>query len=352
MLLTENEIKNYGQVVAKAVKWLCENKEQRLATPDSSGHYKAPYLYAVTGERDGAREHVDLIVERYQQSDGDFRTRADYVGWAHDPAGPANRYVYADSWLIVGLQKLEIFGPAQKALGFIKRFQDDELGGFRSRFDPAADKIETRYLDSCSTGIAGLALLSCGEIGDAVRAGDFILRIVDSKGNLDGKFFTSWDTEQGLMTDVFKDDDPLHLHKQFCVDAGAEAGKEQTWMIGLAMTFLAKLFDATGDERFLAGADKLFEFFHTMDETRWTNPASCKVMWGGSVLYRLTGNKKYGETAKRMLDFFSNAQYDWGGWVHTMVFKDAEEQPFLVTADIACELCGEISETIFNLSGK
>lgn len=354
MLLTQSDVQRCQQAMGRAVNWLRENNAQILELEDISSHYKAPYLYAATGERVRARPHLDLIVDRYLRPDGDFRTYEDDQGWPHEPAAPANRYVYPNCWLIVGFQRLGLYGVARQGLEFVRRFQDPELGGIRSRFAPATGEMEKRYLDVSSTSVAGLALLACGQIADAIRAGEFVLRVLDSQPDWDRYYFTSWDTDQGLMTDVFGDEEASAIRgrKQFCVSAAAAASGEPTWMIGLAMTFLSKLLDATGDNHFLEGAKKLFDFFHKMDEARWQNLASCKVMWGASELYRLTGELSYGETARRILDLFCESQYDWGGWVHTLWFKGPEDQPFAATVDIVQELCGEISDTVFSLSGR
>ena len=354
MLLNEADVERYENVVAKAVDWLRQNHEKVMQLPDVSSHYKAPYLYATVGERMRAREHVDIIVERYQQPDGDFRISADDPGWPQEPAGPANRYVYCDSWLVVGFQKMGLYGPARKTLEFLQRFQDAELGGFRSRFDLATGKVVPRYLDVASTSVAGLALLACGQTTSAARAAEFVLRVLGAPGNLAGNFFVSWDNQSGLMMDVFGETsaDTLRGRKQFCVSAEADAGGEPIWMVGLAMTFLSRTFDVTRDERFLDGARRLLDFFHTMGEARWENLASCKIMWGGAELYRLTGERKHGQDAKRILDRFCETQQEWGGWVHNLWFSSAEEQPFGATVDIINELCGEITETVFNLAGR
>jgi len=247
-----------------------------------------------------------------------------------------------------------VYGAANKALQFVRRFQDPVLGGFRSRFDPATGHMDRRYLDASSTSVAGLALLACGQISDARRAGEFILRLLESQADWKRYYFTSWDAKQGLMTDVFADENPgaLRGRSQFCVSAVSDVAREPIWMIGIAMTFLSKLADATGDPRFLKGAKKLFNFFHRMDEGRWKNLSACKIMWGSAEVYRLTGETKYAQTAKRILDWLRDCQYQWGGWLHTVRFDKPEDQPFGATADIIFELGGEIKETVFNLSGN
>ena len=169
MILNDGEVARYQEIVAKALGWLRRNRAEIEAQPDVSAHYKAPYLYAATGERFGAARHLRLIVDRYQQADGDFRTGPDDPGWSGEPAAPANRYIYVDAWLVKGLWGLGFYGAAQKALAFLLRFQDVDLGGFRSRFDVVSGKVNEQYLDASSTSVAGLALLASGRIEDAVE---------------------------------------------------------------------------------------------------------------------------------------------------------------------------------------
>lgn len=354
MILNDSEVARYQEIVAKALGWLRRNRAEIEAQPDVSAHYKAPYLYAATGERFGAARHLRLIVERYLQRDGDFRTGPEDPGWPQEPPGPGNRYVYADSWIVKGLHQMEFYGAARRGLKFLLRFQDPRLGGFRSRFDVASGAVNEQFLDASSTSVAGLALLACGRTDEAARAAEFVARVLDAQPEPEKYYFTSWDAAQGLMTDVFGDDElgALRGRKQFCVSAADDAMREQTWMIGLAMTFLARACNATGEDRLIKGAERLFDFFHRMDEGRWTNLASCKVMWGSSEMYRITGKKEYGETAQRILKGFAQSQYEWGGWVHNLWFKGPEDQPFGATTDIIHELAGEITEAAFNLSGK
>ena len=125
---------------------------------------------------------------------------------------------------------------------------------------------------------------------------------------------------------------------------------ELVWLIGKPMKFLARLYDATCDRRYLEGASTLFDFFHRLDEGRWTNYANCKIMWGGSELYRHTGDRRYYDTAVRILEWICSSQRPWGGWVHWLWYRTDEEQPFAASLDIVQELCGELSDTLFELS--
>ena len=175
MSLDPVPIGKFDQTIRSALSWLRANDARIDDVADLASHYKAPYLYAALGDPIRARKYADLIRSRYLQPDGDFRTCPDAKGWDHLPCSPANRYIYSNGWLIAGFQKMGAYGLAQRGLSFIKRFQSQQLGGFFSRFHIASGAPEPRYLDSSSTSSGGLALLACGQVEAAVRAGDFLV---------------------------------------------------------------------------------------------------------------------------------------------------------------------------------
>jgi hypothetical protein len=345
-------LKQGRETIARGLGWLRQHDEQISQIRDLSAHYKAPYLYAVLGDPIRARYYADLMQTRYLQADGDFRTSRLDRGWADAPVMPAVRYLYPNGWIIVGLRKLGVYGVASRGIEFVRRFQSPKLGGFFSRFEIASGQVDARYLDSSSTAAAGLALLACGFIEEAIRAGNFILRLLEAQPEPERYYYTSWEVGIGLVTDVWGDGDRRFPggRKQFCLSTEADPLGELTWLVGKPMKFLAKLYDQTSDQRYLNGAVTLFDFFHGLGEGRWQNHGSCKIMWAGAELYRHTGEPRFAETAERIFDSLCQSQYPSGFWVHTVLGKRPEDQPMTATIDIAQELCAEMTDTIFELS--
>jgi hypothetical protein len=349
----DQELLKQGQeTIARGLSWLRQQEETISKIEDLSAHYKAPYLYAVVGDPIRARSYADLMRERYLQSDGDFRTSRHSRGWADMPVMPAVRYLYPNGWIIVGLHRLAVYDAARRGIEFVRRFRSSELGGFFSRFEISSGQVEARYLDSSSTGSAGLALLACGHIEDAMQAGDFTLRLLEAQPEPERNYYTTWEAGKGLVTDVWSNDDRRFPggRKQFCLSSEADALGELTWLVGKPMKFLAKLYDQTSDRKYLDGAVTLFEFFHKLGEGRWHNHGSCKIMWASAELYRHTGEPRFAETAERIFGCLCQSQYPAGFWVHTVIGKRPEEQPMTATIDIAQELCAEMTDTVFELS--
>ncbi|GAB4538418.1 MAG: hypothetical protein Kow0063_26170 [Anaerolineae bacterium] len=339
------------QAIARGLGWLRDNASQISQIEDLSAHYKAPYLYAVQGDPLRARYYADLMEGRYLQADGDFRTRPGDRGWADAPAMPAVRYLYPNGWIIVGLRKLGVYGAARRGIDFVRRFQSPQLGGFFSGFDASSGQVDRRYLDSSSTSSAGLALLACGLVEEAIPAGDFLLRLLKAQPEPERNFYTTWDAEAGLVTDVWGQAGQRLAwpRVQFCLSTEADPLKELTWLAGKAMKFLAKLYDQTSDRKYLDGAVSLFDFFHRLDEGRWENTGSCKIMWASAELYRHTGDRRFAETAEHIFDVLCQTQTPEGVWVHTVI-GSLDKQPMTATVDIAQELCAEMTDVMFDLS--
>ncbi len=345
-------LKRGQEAIARGLGWLRHHDDEICTMEDLHAHYKAAYLYAVLGDPVHGRYYADLMQKRYLQADGDFRTSRLQKGWANLPISPANRYVYSNGWIIVGLRKLGVYGAAHRGMDFVRRFQSPELGGFFSRFEVESSQVDTHYLDSSSTSSAGLALLACGLVDDAIQAGDFVLRLLEAQPEPERYYYSSWVAGAGLMTDVWGDEDQSSLRgrKQFCLSREADPAGELTWLVGKPMKFLTKLYDQTSDREYLDGAVRLFDFFHRLDEGRWHNYGSCKIMWAGAELYRHTGEQRFAETAERIFNWFCQSQDPSGVWVHHVWYSSPEDQPLAGSFDIVQELCAEMVDTIFELN--
>ena len=110
----------YRETIRRGLGWLKEHEQELMGVDDLAAHYKAPYLYAVTGDPLRARRYADWMQNRYQQPDGDFCTGPGYKGWAHLPSSPANRYLYSNGWIIVALRKLGYYRAAAAGIEFVK----------------------------------------------------------------------------------------------------------------------------------------------------------------------------------------------------------------------------------------
>lgn len=351
MYFAPKQLERYTATVRRAVQWAYANQERILAETDIQACYKAPYFWASVGDMHMAGLYRKRLKGAFLRSDGDFRSREDAKGFFVFPCTVHNQYIYPNGWLVSGMQRLGAYELSQKGLAFILQFQDPAHGGFYYAYDPAAKAIDRRLMDSSSTSSAGMACLMCGRMAEARRAGDFILTLLERQPQPGQYFFSCMRPDGTLHTDVFGNEDARdpNSRKQKCLSTEADGHHELTWLIGKPTKFLTRLYAATDERKYLEGARQTFDFFHRLHPNAWTNYASCKTMWAGAELYRLTGEKVFADTAVRILDFYCQTQTATGSWVHTLWYKDEREQHFTWTADITFEYGGEISDVILDL---
>lgn len=352
MPVSKDAIEKCRKAVSRTVKWTDAHWNEILREPDLQGHYKSLYFALSVGDMEKSAMFRELVCGRFLRSDGDFRMDEDCKGFKLFPCLPPNRYIYPNGWLVVGLQRLGLYGQAAKGMDFMLRFQDESTGGFFHSFDPVKKEIDRSSICCSCTSSAGLACLACGRIETACRAGDFLLRLLELQPQPAKYFFSCMNPDGTLHTDVFRSEeqwDPKG-RKQKCLSFSADGLNELTWLIGKPSKFLAKLYSATGDKRYLAGAIKLFDMFQLLHPNAWRNYASCKTMWAGTELYRITGENRFAETALKIADFFCESQTDEGVWLHTLWYKSEKEQPLSMTMDITFEFGSELSDLIFDLS--
>ncbi len=354
MYLSTEQLDRYRTTIQKTHQWACRNWNRILQEKDLQGHYKAPAFWAAVGDAHMAGMHRKLIVDRFLRDDGDFRMSDDVKGFTQFSCTTVNQYIYSNGWLTVGMQKSGAYDVVAKALNFILKFQDPRHGGFYYAFDPKARQIDKSLMDSSSTSSAGMALLMAGRTAEARRAGDFVLRLLELQPEPDKYYFSCMRPDGSLHTDVFRTEDQWdpHSRKQKCLSTQADGLNELTWLIGKPTKFLTRLYTATGEPKYLEGAKKAFFFFHKLQENAWINYASCKTMWSGAELYRITGERVFAETATRLLDYYCKTQAPSGSWVHTLWYKSEEEQTFSWTADITYEYGAEFSDVVYDLSAS
>ncbi len=354
MYLTPQQLETYTHAIARCRSWALKNFDRLMQEKDLQAHYKAPYFWASVGDMKMAGLYRRLIAEKLLRSDGDFRTAEDVKGFASFPCTTLNQYLYPNGWIITGMVKMGAYDIGRKGLDFMLGFQDPKHGGFYYSFDPKARRIDKSLMDSSSTSSAGIACLACGRLAEAKRAGDFVLRLLDLQPQPDTAYFSCMKADGRLHTDVMGNEDQWdpNSRKQKCLSATHDGHNELTWLVGKPMKFLTRLYTATGEAKYLEGAKKCFFYFGKMHPNVWTNYASCKTMWAGAELYRITGENAFAEAATRLLDFYCKTQAPSGGWVHTLWYKNESEQSFPWTADITYEYGGEFSDVVYDLCAR
>jgi hypothetical protein len=111
----------------------------------------------------------------------------------------------------------------------------------------------------------------------------------------------------------------------------AHAGPQPFSALGVAVGFLARCFEAFGDDAALDAAAELHDLTVALGDAVWVGPESWRVGWGAALLYGITGEEAFLATAERVADGMCEAQGRDGWWGSAAATAEAA----LVLAEMA-----------------
>lgn len=346
-----HELTEYRAVARAArnrgVSWLLEQQQGSGALlPENntlSTYYKGPLALASVGESPAGQNLLNWVRKNALTETGDFQ--------GSEGRG-AQRYhaSYPNAWIIVGAERIGDYGVSYQAIQHLLTRQDPDTGGFfrvlpddvevlheSEDDDPYAAGAVLGSIDLMNTSMAGFACLSTGHLEEARHAGDFIVRVQASQPRSEGKFYFQWKAGAGLITDF-----PDHEADAFVIDSAKT--KQKYFQLGIAAAFLSRLHEATRDPAYLSSARGLIDFTERLGEDRYAIPASGKIGWGASYLYRLTGNERYRDIAEEVGRSLVSLQGTSGSWV--------EESTMSQRIEITAEFVTLLTEIETGLTGK
>ena len=261
-------------------------------------YYKVPCALQVCGESRAANRLCDWIRRHGMTPDGDFGPR---------PADARDSYYYAyhNTWVIIGAHRLGQLDLAHAGMEFVMRFQDPESGGFYS--SPTDRESHTKQ-DLWVVSGCGQAALYTGRLDVARGVGRWMDRMMQDQPNFPEQLYSVYTGAQGLQTAPDPDDEIRYV-----MHRGAQ--RDQFFFHpGIAGGFLARLYQATGEREWLTLAKEYMRFAEGAGEYLFRLLRAGKVGWAASVLYTLTGERKYRDMAVRVGDNLIALQAGDGSW--------------------------------------
>ena len=230
--------------------------------------------------------------------DGDFGPR---------PADARDSYYYAyhNTWVIIGAHRLGQFDLAHKGMEFVMRFQDSESGGF---YSSPTDRESRTKQDLWVVSGCGQASLYTGRLDVARGVGRWMDRMMQEQPNYPEQLFSVSTRARGLQTVPDPNDEIRYVMHR-------DARRDQYFFHpGIAGGFLARLYQATGEREWLPLAKEYIRFAEGAGEYLLLLLRAGKVGWAASVLYTLTGERKYRDMAIRVGDNLIALQAGDGWW--------------------------------------
>jgi hypothetical protein len=311
----------YVESVDRALKWILDHQQSDGGfgpeVETLSHHMAVPGALLGLGSPRGAANLVPYMKKRFVLADGSI----DVPEYRAGRASGLHEYCYAPSWVIFGAHLSLAFDVSLAAMPHILKFQDPQTGGI---FGSPEDKDRGKGIISTpTTCIAGQAALTTGYIAEAKRMGDHVLNVIAANPDLSKEFYPCWDTERGLRMDEETPNFP-NMPRMMVRDASAQ----HHYLTGMIIAYFSDLYRATGERKYLDGAETIYEYAAGGSPAIYENTLSHKFAWGCSWLYRITGKAEHLESACRICDYLVGIQEEDGTFVHYGLVKTAAEWPF------------------------
>jgi len=265
--------------------------------PDVFEYYKVLIALQACGDTAVAHRLCAWIRKHAMTAQGDFGPRSEMT---RDYS-----YIYFNAWIIVGAHRLGQFDISQPGMDFLMGFWDEVSGGFYS--SPTEREADTKQ-DLWIVSICGLAALYTGRTQVAEGAGRWLRSVMEAQPDFPRRLYTVSSRAHGLHTSYDPDDELRYV-------LASDAKRDQLFFQpGIAGGFLARLFQATGQDEWLRLARDYLRFAEVASDFHFRSLRAGKVGWAVSLLYTLTGEPKYKDMAVRIADNLIAAQMQSGCW--------------------------------------
>ncbi len=261
-------------------------------------YYKAPAALASCGLSGAAGRLLNWVSRNGFAENGDFGPR---------PRDGLNSYYYTyyNAWVIKAAHRLGRFDLSQRGTDFLMRFRDAESGGFYSSVTEGGAETEQ---DLWVVSGSGWSALYTGRLDAARGVGVWMRRLMEAQPNYPEEMWTVYSRARGLITEALDGDDFRYVLTR------DESRDQSFYHPGIAAGFLCRLHMATGEVEWLDLAREYMRFCEHVGDYHFRLLRAGKVGWGASMLYTLTGEEKYRETAMRVGDNLIASQSDTGAW--------------------------------------
>ena len=296
-----------------------------------SAYYLAPLAFALGGRPDRAQQLIDHVRRRFF-SEGDINRRA-----GESDSQVAN---FRNSFFGLAAQRVGAWDMSIALADALERCQHPDSGGFANHNLAASSG---RALDVGSSAAALICLLANGRLAAAKRAGDFLSdAMVDGQPN-PGRRVLLRRTWAGAWIDEFAPADaPRHR-----IELG-EPGQVY-WFLGIGMAALGQLFAATGQEKYLAAARRIFEWTLACHPGSFADLTAAKVGWGCSVLFAVTGEEEFAVRARYVSHVLCVTQLPQGIWLRRPAVMRLADQDLVASLDTSLERVCWLIEIARNL---
>lgn len=291
---------NYKQARDRGGRYLLKqmNEDGSFGDRTVADYYKVPAALQVCGHSNAANRLCHWIRRCGMDSDGDFGPRSQFASGYF--------YAYFNTWVILGAQRLAQFDLANRGMDFLMDFYDATGGGF---YSCRTAREPTTKQDLWVTSGCGQAALCTGRLEVARGVGRWMQRMMDQQPDYPHVLYTVCTPRDELVTRP-EPQDPIRYQL-----VNTTEGDQYFFHPGIAGGFLARLYQATGEQQWLRLARQYMTFATTASDHLFRLLRAGKVGWAAAMLYVLTGESQYREMAVRVGDNLVAQQAGDGSWM-------------------------------------
>lgn len=297
--------------------WL-ENGQYSEVLEDIAFYYKHPLMWDLLGEKAKANLVLNHIQAHYFREDGDFFPKEGSTKKSKNEAYQ-EFYTYTNGWIVRAAQQCGRADIASPGLAYLSTFFDARTGGFYTHL-PGVDGIT----DVITTAHLGLIHLEGKKLSKACAAGDYLVQTLTEQPDLAAGFYLRRDASGKSVLEF-----PSDAAAIFIVD---KAKPEQLYfMIAYPIAYLAKLYEATNEKKYLNAAHAYAAFALACNESVFHCEFSHKLAWGLAELYKIDPKPTYLEAINKITHYFISEQGTDGLWFSAQPLKCYDQ-----SAEIAC----------------
>lgn len=301
----ENE-KQYVESLSKSVNWMISQMNpDGTINPTSKGaiaYYKIPWALALVGKTQQAESVINWIVKESMNSKGDLES--DKRQKFH-----LDYYIYPNTWTALAAQILSLFDISYNLWDYVSTFQNPKTGGYCSRkpYDENDDNLE----DANSTAWGSFVGLHMGKVKEACKAANFLQMIYDIQPDFENFFYYYWYPKKGLVT-VKPPEEP----DERSIRISAKEERENfLYILGAIVTFMAKLYLVTKEEKHLKLAQNYYDFVSRCHPLLYKSESCGKLCFASIHLYNATKDKKYLKAAEKFMMALLKIGEPDGSWI-------------------------------------
>lgn len=291
----------------RGLNWLLGNRQPNgtWSEPviDLTGYFKVAYLFCIAGQLEEANRLISEIKNRFMQPSGDFKIspvrKSAHVDYYEKVWG------YANAWITFIAHKLGRFDVSYPAWNYLESLYQPAVGGYTST-DPDSD--EEAVVDLLSTTHVGHTALYMGRLARAQRCAELVIEFERGQADRQSGMYLRMNGTGRYVTSYPGSEKGYYF-------LSAEEPGQLYFMAGYPIAFLALLYRQTAKPQYLLSAKRYFDFAENCTGV-FDSHFSHKVAWGASILYNLTGERRYGDFAVKIAELLVRMQHQGGAWFH------------------------------------